>query len=121
MRTLAEVLSKVDQADVFLGVKVDSVFSERFSGETALHICANWGDAEAIRVLVANGADINKRGEDDNTPLHFAAMMGHLPATQALVELGAANTRDRYGNLPIDLAALYPKVRAFLSSKGYDA
>ena len=45
----------------------------------------------------ANGADINKQGEDSNTPLHYAAMLGHLAATQCLVALGAANARDMYG------------------------
>jgi ankyrin repeat protein len=121
MRTLAEVLAKVDQADVFFGVKVDSVLSERLSGETALHVCAKWGDAEAIRILVVNGADMNKRGEDDNTALHYAAMMGHLAAAQCPVELGAANLRDIYGNLPIDLATNHSQVTAFLASQGYDA
>jgi ankyrin repeat protein len=121
MKTLAQVLAEVECADVFFGVKVESVHTQRFSGETALHICAKWGDAEAIQVLVANGAEINKPGEDSNTPLHYAAMLGQLSATQLLVRLGAANTRDRYGNLPVDLAAEHPEVKAFLVSSGYAA
>jgi ankyrin repeat protein len=119
MRTLQQILAAIDQADVFLGVPVNSVRSERFTGETALHIYAKWGDPEAIRILVANGADIDKRGEDDNTPLHYAAMLGQLAATQCLVELGAANCRDRYGNRPIDLADDHADVRKFLESSGY--
>ena len=121
VRTLEQILAEVDKADVFSGVKVDSVRSESLSGETALHIYAKWGDAEAIRILVANGVDIDKRGEDDNTALHYAAMLGHLSATQCLVELGAANTRDMYGNLPIDLAGEHADIKAFLTSSGYDA
>ncbi len=113
MRTLAQILAEVERADV-LGVKFQSVHSERLSGETALHVCAKWGDAEAIRLLVANGANINKPGEDGNAPLHYAAMLGQLSATKALVGLSAANTRDRYGNFPVDLAADYPDVKAFL-------
>jgi ankyrin repeat protein len=121
MKTLAQVLAEVDRADVFLGVNVESVHTERFSGETALHFCAKWGDVEAIHVLVANGADINKPGEDNNTPLHYAAMLGQFSATEVLVSLGAANTRDRYGNLPFDLAAGHPEVKALLLSRGYAA
>jgi ankyrin repeat protein len=121
MKTLADVLAAVDSADVFLGVKVESVTTSRFDGETALHMCAKWGDAEAIKVLVANGAEIDKPGEDSNTPLHYAAMLGQLSAVKALVDLGAANTRDRYGNLPIDLAPDHPDVMAFLVSNGYVA
>jgi uncharacterized protein len=121
MKTLEEVLATVNQADVFFGGLVESVHSERFGGETALHLCAKWGDAEAVQVLVANGADINKPGEDGNTPLHYAAMLGHLAATRALVVLGAANARDRYGNLPVDLASERPDVKVFLAASGYAA
>jgi hypothetical protein len=38
-----------------------------------------------------------------------------------LVALGAANTRDMYGNLPIDLARDHRNVEAFLESAGYAA
>src|SRR5258706_14216028 len=119
MKTLSQVLSAVAEANAHLGATIDSVTAERFDGETALHMCAKWGDAEGIRVLVENGADINKRGEDRNTPLHYAAMLGHLAAAQCLVALGAANERDMYGNFPIDLAQDHNDVRAFLESAGY--
>lgn len=119
MKTLAQVLAEIAQADLFFGVPVDSVNSERFDGETPLHISAKWGDAEAIHVLVSNGAVIDKAGEDQNTALHYAAMLGHLAATECLVELGAANKRDMYGNRPIDLARAHPQVHAFLASSGY--
>ncbi len=119
--TLEEALSEVDRSALFNGAAVTSVHTERFGGETALHIWAKWGGAEAIRVLVANGADINKPGEDDNTPLHYAAMFGKLSAIEALVSLGAANPRDRYGNYAIDLCQDHEDVRAFLGASGYDA
>jgi ankyrin repeat protein len=121
MRTVAEVLAEVDRADLFYGVKVDSVSSARAAGETALYICAKWNDGEAIRILANGGADIDKRGEDGNTPLHYAAMLGNLSAVEALVDLRAANTRDRYGNRPIDLAADHAAVQALLKARGYDA
>jgi ankyrin repeat protein len=121
MRTLKQLFDEIDRAGVFFDVKVDSVHSGRISGETAIHIFAKWDDAEAIQILVANGADINKAGEDDNTPLHYAAMLGRLSATKALVALGAANARDRYGNLPIDLAFEHPEVKEFLESNGYSS
>ena len=119
MATLDELLSQVDRADLFFGVKVDSVHAERFSGETALHIFAKWGNAEAIRVLVSHGADINKKGEDDNTPLHYAAMLGHLEAVKCLVELGAFNLRDRYGNTASQLAQEHDTVREYLIQQGF--
>jgi ankyrin repeat protein len=65
-------------------------------------------------VLVANGANINKAGEDKNTPLHYAAMLGKLEAVRCLVALGALNLPDRYGNKPADLATDHEHVHRFL-------
>lgn len=119
MRTLEQILEEADGADLFFGVKVDSVHSERFSGETALHLFAKWGDAEAISVLVENGADIDKRGEDQNTPLHYAAMLGQQSAVERLVTLGAKNLTDRYGDTPKQLAIDHLTVHEFLEKNGF--
>jgi uncharacterized protein len=118
MRTLVEVLEQLNRADVF-GTPVESVHTERGDGETPLHLFSKWGDAEAIQVLIAGGADLNKLGEDGNTPLHYAAMFGHLSAVQTLVALRAVNIRDRYGNLPVDLARDHPAVHEFLKASDY--
>ena len=101
-----------------MGARVDSVHSHRPCGETALHIVAKWGDAEAIDILIANGADIDKQGEDRNTPLHYAAMLGRLDAAKRLVELGAACLEDVYGNTPSQLAA-DPEVNRYLADRGF--
>ena len=119
-RTLAEVLREVDSA---VGRSFDSgvrsVTSERSDGETALHVVAKWGDADAIKILVLAGATLSKPGEDGNTPLHYAAMMGHMSAAVALVELGAKSMRDRYGNTPAQLAEEHPHVREYLLAHGF--
>ncbi len=119
MRTLQQVLASVAQADVFGGIDVNSVHTERASGETALHLCAQWGDAEAVRLLLENGADLGKPGEDGNTPLHYAAMFGHLAVVRELVAAKTPNSRDRYGNLPIDLVGSHPELQAYLRGSGY--
>jgi ankyrin repeat protein len=119
-RTLAQVLNEVgaSSGDLFDG-GVTSVTSERFDGETALHIASKWGDEEAIRILIAAGAVINKPGEDHNTPLHYAAMMGHLGAAMALVDLGAVCSKDRYGNVPSELAREHAVVYEYLVKHGF--
>jgi uncharacterized protein len=104
MKALQEILDEVNRAEVFHGTKVTSVHTERFDGETALHMAAKWGDAEAVQVLVASGADINKRGEEGFTPLHYAAEQGHLDTVRCLISLGAANLQDRNGDTPSRLA-----------------
>lgn len=119
-RTLAEVLREVDSAvgESFDG-GVTSVTSERGDGETALHVVAKWGDADAIQILVMAGATLSKLGEDGNTPLHYAAMLGHMDAVVTLIELGAKSMRDRYGNTPAQLAEAHPDVREYLLAHGF--
>jgi uncharacterized protein len=121
MKTLQQVLDEVNHAGVFHDVEVSSVHTERFDGETALHVAAKWGDAEAIKVLVSNGADINKRGEEGFTPLHYAVEQNKLEAVRCLVSLGAANLKERHGNTPAQLAKIlgHEAVYQFLMANGF--
>ena len=106
MKALQNIFDEVNRADVFQGTKVTSVHTERFDGapHTALHMAAKWGDVEAVTVLVANGADINKPGEEAFTPLHYAVEQGQLDAVRCLLSLGAVNLQDRNGDTPSRLA-----------------
>uniref|UniRef100_A0A2C9KSV2 Uncharacterized protein n=1 Tax=Biomphalaria glabrata TaxID=6526 RepID=A0A2C9KSV2_BIOGL len=56
---------------------------------TALSEAANGGHAEAIKLLLENGADPNTIGQFRRTPLYRAAFAGHLEATYMLLENGA--------------------------------
>ena len=119
-RTVEDVLAAVNESvgDTFVE-PVTSIRSERIGGDTALHIVAKWGDAEAVRLLVKAGATIDKPGEDNNTPLHYAAMLGKLEAAKCLVELGAKPSRDRYGNTPSQLATDNAVLRSYLLQNGF--
>ena len=72
-----------------------------------LHIVAGNGDAEAVRALIANGADVNERiitGGD--TPLHRAASGGTAEVVEILLEAGAlVNARNTFGDAPLHHAA----------------
>src|SRR5437588_8962003 len=59
--------------------------TNRYDGWTGLHIAAHRGNVEAVRLLLASGADPNAREEGDHTyPLHWAAAHGHLETVRAL-------------------------------------
>lgn len=77
------------------------------SGKLPIHLAALNGHAEAIRALVANGADVNaKSTRGCHTALHCAAENGHVGVISTLAELGAdINAANARGLKPIHSAA----------------
>lgn len=62
----------------------------RHDGWTGLHAAAERGHVDAVRLLLAHGADPNAREAGDNAyALHFAAGYGQLAAVRALLDAGA--------------------------------
>ncbi|CAL1146769.1 unnamed protein product [Cladocopium goreaui] len=60
------------------------------SGLQAIHAAAIAGHADVVEILVEHGADPNSRhGFAGNSPLHFAAEMGHLSVVRRLCDLKA--------------------------------
>ena len=48
-----------------------------------------FGQADAVPVAIANGAEVDVRGDDQGTPLHLAAFMDLPDVAQVLVDAGA--------------------------------
>ena len=65
------------------------------------------GHADAIRVLISRGAEVNKpEPSDGNTALHAAAQEGHLLVIELLMSKGARHdVRSNYGRTPLFQAA----------------
>jgi len=59
------------------------------SGETALSIAAPDGNLEIIRLLVANGADLNHVDNNGASAVHYTAQAGTLASLKLLHELKA--------------------------------
>lgn len=65
-------------------------------GETALHLVAAAGEHESVRLLVAAGADVEARADNNSAPLDYALRLGSInEAAEALVEAGAQLTPER--------------------------
>lgn len=74
------------------------------SGDTPLHYAASVGSADAVRLLIATGADVNSRNKIDATPLILGAW--DFERTKALVEAGAdVNASSKSGRTALIVAA----------------
>ena len=59
---------------------------------------ANAGNDEAVRALLARGADANAKDKQSSTPLMFAAQGGYTQMVRMLLEAGAdPNVRGTHG------------------------
>ena len=75
---------------------------------TALHVVAEFGLVELLRLLIDRGLDIEARDSYHNTSLHDATINGQKDALNLLLDCGAeidANNFD--GNTPLYLAVSY--------------
>lgn len=67
---------------------------------------ARSGDAEAVRVLIQQRADVNAPEIDGTTALHWAARSGNAELVGALLRAGGkASASNRYGMTPLLLAS----------------
>jgi ankyrin repeat protein len=80
-----------------------------------LHAAAGFGDAEAVSLLVAIGADVQALDEDGISALHHAVQSGSLAAVDRLLEAGAdPNLRERkWRGTPLSWAAVMGRPQLF--------
>jgi len=63
------------------------------------------GDIAKVKSLLKRGANVNAGNKDGLTPLHFAAIMGHVELVRLLLENGAdPEIKNKSGISPLDLA-----------------
>jgi len=96
-RGLQEIMVRQEMADA----------PDRGAGDTLLQRAAYWGMENAVRKLLAGGANPAERDETGETPLHKAARRGHVNSLQALLESGAdVNEMDGFGMSGLHWVAL---------------
>ncbi len=112
------------------GVDRPYIFNELVGstgGLTALHFAAREGYVDAVRALVAGGADVNQvSGGDKTSPALIAVINGHFDTAQSLIDKGADVTLASAGGVTPLYAALnvqwapksmYPQPRAHLQQR----
>jgi ankyrin repeat protein len=81
---------------------------EQQKADNALLRAAENGKADAVKRLISEGAAAGARDDYGNTPLHKAAMHGHVGVARLLLQEYAAevNLKNVDGYTPLHLAAL---------------
>ena len=80
--------------------------------EWPLHSAARHGDAGMVAALLRQGADVNKRDRQGDTPLHSSVAAGHnrpdrIGVAKLLLTWGAdPNLENKWGDTPLMLAGL---------------
>ncbi|KAL0932846.1 ankyrin repeat protein [Colletotrichum truncatum] len=80
----------------------------RLTGVSALHLSASGGSVDTLSFYIDNGLleNLNVKCDDWYTPLHVAALQGHLSAVRYLCARGCdVNARTKDGDSPLHLAA----------------
>jgi len=96
-RGLQEVMVRQETADA----------PDQGAGDTLLQRAAYWGMENAVRKLLATGANPHERDVTGETPLHKAARRGHANSVRALIESGAdVNEMDSEGMSSLHWVAL---------------
>lgn len=85
-----------------LGIKVDSAI---FEGITPLMYASQEGHIEAMKLLIANGANVNAMPENKVAPFLSAIYAGKTKAAEILFQSGAdVNVQDNSGMSPLLVA-----------------
>ena len=77
---------------------------KKMKPEISIHIAADEGNIEAVKLHLADGADVNVKS-GFATPLCYAALQGHKETAELLIANGAdVNVKFKTGDTPLDVA-----------------
>ena len=98
----------LDRLTELLAEDPESVDAMSGDGFPPLHLAAFFGQVDAVRLLLARGAVVDRNGTGwmTGTPLHAAASGSHASVVRMLLAAGAdPNNRQRHGYTPLHSAA----------------
>ncbi len=94
---------KVSDLIKYNGVPAD--LTDPSTGNTPLHVAAEYGKADIISCLVAHGAQLEHKNKKGYIPLHLAVVNGNYACVKTLLDYGStANVRAKNKNTPLHCA-----------------
>ena len=90
-RELAEASVEMAKILVDAGAQVGAVTKDK--GDSALHFAAANGHVECVKLLVEQGANVNRANDEDATPVHVAAQRGNTDIIKLLNSNGGDMSR----------------------------
>lgn len=70
--------------------------------QTALHAASRTDHHSVVKLLIENGASLNEKDIDENTPAHLACQKGDLVTLEVLVDSGAdLHAKNKKGWTPL--------------------
>jgi ankyrin repeat protein len=92
MKTIEDVFRQCEKTGAWYGLQISDVNQKNDLGDTVLHTACSWGDLNAVKLLVAAGANVNSKGDQGAIPL-FNAVIGKSPdVILFLISSGADST-----------------------------
>ena len=96
--SLADVFAQIRETIEFDDIDLVDTNQRSRSDEYPINIAAHWGDIDAMRILLAHGADINALGERGMTPLINTTYKNDIDAVAFVLEQGGnINALDERG------------------------
>ena len=78
---------------------------------------ALYGQTDAARALLDNGADVNILDRSGNTPLHTAAFLGDVETAKLLIEKGAnIRAKNHKGDMPVESIHASFEITSFIGA-----
>ncbi|MGE0207306.1 MAG: ankyrin repeat domain-containing protein [Candidatus Babeliales bacterium] len=78
------------------------------------------GDLKACQSLIARGADVNEKNEEESIPLHWAAFYGNVALSKLFLEEGAdVNSLNNSGVTPLYFFAYKSKIKMSMKYLGH--
>ncbi|WP_152979879.1 ankyrin repeat domain-containing protein [Mesorhizobium sp. 1M-11] len=122
---LIEAITSGDISVLKAAIAADTDLEQRDGkGRTALLIAAHADNAEAAKLLIEAGADVNAKDDIHDTPFLYAGAEGRNEILKAILASGKANLKDtnRFGGTALIPAADhgYPETVAILLATDID-